>query len=191
MTEDQAIKAAREHAARTANLFLIALAAAQHIWCEANTQLGLELPDAQYQAITSSIVIQMQRDGLHDAMPLATVELRAKARTEKPTAKEDEAEVETEAETEAAPNDKEKRARDLWNEILECTENDEAAKALLREITAKKGGGEGRGFAGFDDPRKLKHGWQIDKATEKLHAHPAYAEPVPAHDPEDDDGGDL
>jgi len=67
---------AKKHAMKVGNAFLVAFAAALQAKDAVRLQFGYELPDAQFQALATTILIQLEKDGMHRFMPTSVLQLR-------------------------------------------------------------------------------------------------------------------
>lgn len=85
LTPEQKLLRVRCHAARVVNAFMVAYAAATHAAEEVASQFGKPLSESQFQALTSTILIQLEKDGMHHMMPTLPVDVRPKKAKAEPS----------------------------------------------------------------------------------------------------------
>lgn len=82
-TPAQKVFRARVHAAKVANVWLIAFQAAVYARREAEEQLGQKVSDDQFRACVSTICVQLEKDGFHHLMPSTALELNKRQEPKK------------------------------------------------------------------------------------------------------------
>lgn len=83
-TPAQRVQRARVHAAKVANVWLIAFQAATYARREAEEQLGQKVNDDQFRACVSTICVQLEKDGFHHLMPASALNLNPKTEPSAP-----------------------------------------------------------------------------------------------------------
>lgn len=68
-TPEQAVLRVKRHANKVANTWVVSYAAALYAKQQVKEQLGIEVTQDQFQACVATICVQLERDGLHHAMP--------------------------------------------------------------------------------------------------------------------------
>jgi hypothetical protein len=69
---------ARKLAAKLANCWLIAYAAANHAREQVRAQFNQEVPESLFQGCIGTLLIQMSRDGMHHQLPTGSVDVAPK-----------------------------------------------------------------------------------------------------------------
>lgn len=77
-TPEARLLTCRLHAAKVANLYIVSYAAARYVSAQVKEQFGEDMSDAQFQACTSTIMIQMSRDNMLAFVPKGVVDVRPK-----------------------------------------------------------------------------------------------------------------